>query len=461
MRRRGLALIKGETRIHLRPQAAGLLFYLIQQRNAPVSRADIERHLWSDDPPVDIDAGQQINTCVRLIRRALNDHAKAPTYIATCENGYHFIAPVSLLADEDGEPQGGKLSSGPPEVARPSGAKQRNFLLAVGACGAAFGLLLAFGMAALNGSYGIAAVLCCLAYVLAVVVYARSTDSVYTRGMLAALVLTVMAYIPSAATLAPVMESVINGTTLKPAVLYPFVTGLKFIPLFFVVLLEWVLLAPDANGFGRPYGKPRLMFPLLAAVVFIVSAIALVWNSGEDRIWRNQLPEWSEIALGYAVVLTANLGVWVFGHRTLANQDSVARRSLMIGCIVAYLPVGLAGFIVDQQYNVINLHYLDKRRPEAYRAANPGAIVEYRHVSNRLKTEIGPDLKSVLNDPAFERALRTEVFYKQDFDEVFQFGPRSVMFGFKLKNGSRGSPRFMIIRFPEEIATAFRFERVL
>src|ERR1035438_5296168 len=96
-RRRGLALLKGETRIHLRPQAAELLLFLLDRRVAPVFRTEIENHLWKGGPPPEIDAGQQINSCIRLIRQALNDHAKAPTYISTCEGGSHFIAPVSAI----------------------------------------------------------------------------------------------------------------------------------------------------------------------------------------------------------------------------------------------------------------------------------------------------------------------------------------------------------------------------
>lgn len=93
-----LVLKKGETRIHLRPQAAKLLLLLLDRHPSRVSRPDIERHLWPEGAPDELDAGQQINTCIRLIRRCLNDNARAPTYIAAHKgDGYEFIAPLSVV----------------------------------------------------------------------------------------------------------------------------------------------------------------------------------------------------------------------------------------------------------------------------------------------------------------------------------------------------------------------------
>ncbi|MGC2658006.1 MAG: winged helix-turn-helix domain-containing protein [Bryobacteraceae bacterium] len=103
----------GSTRLKLRPQAGRLLLLLLDRQGEFVSRADIEAILWPNGTPRNIDVGQQINTCVRLIRSALNDQAKRPTYIETCEGGYCFIAPVSACTEH------GKESS--PETGASSG----------------------------------------------------------------------------------------------------------------------------------------------------------------------------------------------------------------------------------------------------------------------------------------------------------------------------------------------------
>ena len=72
---------------------------------------------------------------------------------------------------------------------------------------------------------------------------------------------------------------------------------------------------------------------------------------------------------------------------------------------------------------------------------------------------MGPDLASLLNDPEFEWALRHETFYKQDFDEPFQMFGRAVMFGYRARTRlSPQSQTFVIVRFPEELAKALRFE---
>jgi hypothetical protein len=58
-------------------------------------------------------------------------------------------------------------------------------------------------------------------------------------------------------------------------------------------------------------------------------------------------------------------------------------------------------------------------------------------------------------------APESQRFYKQDFDEPFQVVSRAVMFGFNTNgDSSRMEPRFMIIRFPERMAAAIRFQPV-
>lgn len=292
-------------------------------------------------------------------------------------------------------------------------------------------LLIGFATASLSGAYGLAILACCVGCVLAILMYRRSDHSVSARGALAALLAAIMAYIPSAATLPQVVSSVVNATTLKPAIVYPFITGLKFVPLFCVVLFEWVLRAFHGNIGFRREPPQRSGYVIRAATVLLVTTIALVESSGEDRIWHDSLPGCQTIVLGYLFVVVINVAVFLVGYREFDKEEVASYRPLLMACIVAYIPLVLAGFFMDQAYNSINSQYLDKRRRDVYFAANPGAIEDFKRLPNDLASEIGPDLRSLLSDPYFEHALRTQHFYKQDFDELFQIGTRSVMFRFK------------------------------
>ena len=52
-------------------------------------------------------------------------------------------------------------------------------------------------------------------------------------------------------------------------------------------------------------------------------------------------------------------------------------------------------------------------------------------------------------------------FYREDFDEAFQVMDKAVMLGYQSKpEGRHGEPQFVIIRFPQELADALRFEPV-
>jgi len=114
--RDSLVLLNGRTGIRLRRQAASLLLFLLDHRGAPVSRTEIGNHLWEGGPPRDIKASHQISTCIRLIRLALNDLFRIPTYVATWKNGYQFIAPVSVFATD--VPNMTRMTSGKLRVRR-------------------------------------------------------------------------------------------------------------------------------------------------------------------------------------------------------------------------------------------------------------------------------------------------------------------------------------------------------
>src|SRR5215213_4542094 len=82
--------------VPLRPQAQRLLALLVASAGDLVSRADIQRALWSGDTFVDFDQG--VNHAIRELRAALGDVADAPRFIQTLpRRGYRFVAPVGIL----------------------------------------------------------------------------------------------------------------------------------------------------------------------------------------------------------------------------------------------------------------------------------------------------------------------------------------------------------------------------
>ena len=86
--------------VALRPQAQRLLALLVASAGTVVSRAEIQRELWSGDTFVDFDQG--VNHAIRELRAALGDVADAPRFIQTVpRRGYRFVAPVSA---PDGAP---------------------------------------------------------------------------------------------------------------------------------------------------------------------------------------------------------------------------------------------------------------------------------------------------------------------------------------------------------------------
>ena len=96
--------------IPLRPQSTRLLSLLLRDPGRLVTRDDVQRALW---PAGTLDSEQGINACVREIRHALRDDARAPAFVGTVpKRGYRFIAPVEELATETRTPTG-SVGAGP------------------------------------------------------------------------------------------------------------------------------------------------------------------------------------------------------------------------------------------------------------------------------------------------------------------------------------------------------------
>ena len=83
--------------VALRPQTVHLLSLLLQEPGHLVTREEIDEALWSSDRT---DHEQGINACVRELRHALSDDARAPTFVETVpRRGYRFVAPVEVVIE--------------------------------------------------------------------------------------------------------------------------------------------------------------------------------------------------------------------------------------------------------------------------------------------------------------------------------------------------------------------------
>jgi hypothetical protein len=291
--------------------------------------------------------------------------------------------------------------------------------------------------------------------------YARLPDTSYVRGMVGLFMIAGMSYAASATTLPDMIGSVINMMTLRPALAYPFVTGLRFIPIPVLISILLVVLSfPGNTGFGQ---NPRLRTAyLFLGVLFLsVTAIAGLSASGAHRIWQAGLSiRWTLLA-GESFVFGVNLALFVLGYRFFNTTSTRNYNQLFLWYGTGYLLIALTAAIVDRHWNEINKYYLDIRRPDAYRVQNTNAANDLRDWLQHHTAEAGPDLMSLSNDPGFLRALRTQEFYKQDFDEAFQVSSKAVIFGYKNGHDSRDKrPVFVLIRFPADLAAALRFRKM-
>ena len=306
--------------------------------------------------------------------------------------------------------------------------------------------------------YGVAIVAFGVTAAFAALAYPSLPDSCYTRAVLGFLLIAGMSYCASAASLPDVIASVINMSTLRPALFYPFLTGLRFIPI--PVLIAIMLVAARTRndaGFAES-SRLHTAYLWLGPLLLLAAAVAGLNNSGVGHIWQARLSiRWTLLA-GELFVLGVNLALFVRGYRFLSAVSIRNYRQLLSWCTLGYLLVALTASIVNRHWNEIDKFYLDVRRPQAYRARAANAGDGFRNWLKDHRAEAGPDLVSLSNDPEFLAALQNQEFYKQDFDEAFQVRSRAVIFGYKnLVHARFQRPAFVRIRFPVGLAESLKF----
>ena len=114
-------LWKGGVEINLPPQPAKVLIQLATRAGQLVTREELRQQIWGKETFVDFEHG--LNSCIKQIRAALDDHPEAPRYIETRpRRGYRFIAPVQEVSSRVGT--AGALSEGLSSTAQRSGARR-------------------------------------------------------------------------------------------------------------------------------------------------------------------------------------------------------------------------------------------------------------------------------------------------------------------------------------------------
>src|SRR2546429_412815 len=90
-------LRKAGVDINLPPQPAKVLVLLATRAGQLITREELRQQIWGKETFVDFEHG--LNSCIKQIRAALDDHPESPRYIETRpRRGYRFIAPVQEVS---------------------------------------------------------------------------------------------------------------------------------------------------------------------------------------------------------------------------------------------------------------------------------------------------------------------------------------------------------------------------
>jgi DNA-binding winged helix-turn-helix (wHTH) protein len=88
-------LWKDGRRIRLQGKVYQTLLLLLHRAGSVVTRDEVRRYLWPENPQVNVDAN--VNTSINKLRQALGDSPDKPLYIETIpRKGYCFLANVEF-----------------------------------------------------------------------------------------------------------------------------------------------------------------------------------------------------------------------------------------------------------------------------------------------------------------------------------------------------------------------------
>jgi len=88
-------ITRGDEAVHLQPRVMDVLVYLARQPGKVLSKEEILDAVWPDE----FVANSVLTRAVAVLRRALGENAKSPSYIETIpKRGYRLIADVEEVA---------------------------------------------------------------------------------------------------------------------------------------------------------------------------------------------------------------------------------------------------------------------------------------------------------------------------------------------------------------------------
>lgn len=453
-------IFRGRDRVRLERQPFDVLVLLLRRPGQLVTRTEIEEHIWPGGVALELDT--RINTCVRKVREALRDSPRSPRFIETvAREGYRFVGTLQDLEGEAGDAPANQATRSEPadEAPRfapawgqpvPEARLSHDVWASLGLVAVAAA---ATAIAMLTQAVGVAAILYGAFFFLAVLSADAFDARPVAKGAIAFALVAAMAYVPSAWTLAALSGEIVNFDALRPAALYPFVTGLQFLPLFVLVLFTWAL---RPNGSMSAMSRWRTWFWGVACLLLSVTVLAVATYSGQVEVWRAGLPSAPILAGYYGAIVAANLAYGWIGYRVLNTSSSGGSRSLLVAGALIYLVVLVCAIGIGEEQNRLNRYHLSTRRPQEYRAATPEALSQLLNGPHQHRIDVAEDLRSLLVNPEFVDALRSAPFYRADLDERFQLGQRAVTFGYATVDPN-GRPVFQRVRFPQELALTLGF----
>lgn len=312
-------------------------------------------------------------------------------------------------------------------------------------------------MAALSSAYALTIVLFVIEAALLVVTYPRLPDRVYTRAFVATFLIAGLSYAIAATSLPAVLSGTVNMTTLPPAFAYPFVAGLRFIPVPIVISVMLIF-----GRFGSIGGFDRSRHIRIAYVVggaILIGAAAVFGFVGLQRIWRPDFAiRWTLMA-GELFICAVNGGLLALGYSFFRSPRG--GYAFVSKCGVACVLIALTAAINSRHWAEITHSYLDVLSPGTYKVRNPDAAADFGKWTEIHGAEAGSDLVALSRDPEFLHALQNNAFYKQDFDEGLQVSRRALIFGFRdAPTSTLRRPEFQLIRFPADLVAMLQFEPV-
>ena len=124
-------LFQNGRRIRLTGHPLDILFLLLEEPGAVVSRDELRKKLWPEDTFVDFEHG--LNVSMSRLRKALQDQAEEPRFIETLPRiGYRLIAPVEAPAPDSSS----RREEGPRKAAAVKELLMRHWISAATAAGA-------------------------------------------------------------------------------------------------------------------------------------------------------------------------------------------------------------------------------------------------------------------------------------------------------------------------------------